>query len=461
MQSTSAHTVIDHNINDFNSSSCDDIQSLKAQLTAQSEIIRRLQQDMQALNTKYVAEIERAAETLYQKDMVEQELEELSRRLFEQANDMVAQEKRAKWELENQLKRAQEQLAAEQSQLKELRLQQQQDTVLQRSTSSSTSSSSSITASSSSALSKATALTEYYTPATMESFKHFAGQSPFSATTNANVPKPQKHRAPLMKLHQQFVFLKMCQEDDVEPCLRFGPHSRWSVKKMIEYLLRQPCFIEKIDPYAIPPSTDYCGTPSPAYNRPLWERWIEQPSAAITSMSSSSTLSCCSACGEPSTDLDYRFRFDVNEDWSRIDRYCRDRLVAVCEFYVFIRNIHMGLYADRDVHMLYEETVRLRLQMFYARMGALRDIGPQPLLDADKEEDEEDAVSLNGSVSTVSTSSTSEAPQTPIEQEIRDNSGDLNSEDDLLVEQEQQKLCSKQKQHMVRSRSWTVSHHEK
>ncbi|KAI9245228.1 hypothetical protein BDA99DRAFT_414511, partial [Phascolomyces articulosus] len=320
------------------SSSCDDIRTLKAQLAAQSETIRRLQDDMQALNMKYVAEIERAAETLYEKDMVEQELEELSCRLFEQANDMVAQEKRAKYALENQLRKTQEQLLAEQNQVRDLRLQQQQDIVLQRSTSSSISTTSC-----------SSSLTEYYSPTIMEAFKEFVKQS--TSTTTPPSSNKQQQRVPLIKMHQQYSFLKICQEDDIEPCLRFGLQSRWSIKKIIDYLLKQPCFIEKIDSSTTPISADH----------------YQHHSNTSTSTHSTPIVGCCSACGEPTSELDYRFRLDINEDWYRIDRYCRDRLVAVCEFYVFIRNIYMGFYADRDVSLLYEETVRLRLQIFYAR----------------------------------------------------------------------------------------------
>ena len=365
----------------INNSSGDDIRTLKAQVAAQSETIRRLQQDMQALNTKYVSEIERAAETLYQKDMVEQELEELSCRLFEQANDMVAQEKRAKHALEDQLRKTQRQLLAEQNQLRELRLQQQQDIVLQKSTSSTASLSSNNNESvvfinnnsEKSSCSKTKGLTEYYSPATVEAFKQFVKKSASTTpiASHKQQQQQQQQHIPLVKIHHQFPFLKMCQDDDIEPCLRFGLNSRWSIKKLIDYLLRQPCFIEKIDSSSTPLSADYCGVPSSAYNRPLlWERWIDhhQPTATPTADKTESSLPmACSACGEPSSELDYRFRLDMNEDWYRIDRYCRDRLVAVCEYYVFIRNIYMGLYGDKDVNILYEETVRLRLQIFYAR----------------------------------------------------------------------------------------------
>ncbi|KAI7858403.1 hypothetical protein BDC45DRAFT_307150 [Circinella umbellata] len=461
----------------ISNSSDDDIRTLKAQLAAQSETIRRLKQDMQALNNKYVSEIERAAETLYQKDMVEQELEELSCQLFEQANDMVAQEKRAKHALENQLRKTQKQLLTEQSQVRELRLQQQQDIVLQKSASStatfSINNNNSITSSSNNSekppCSKTKALTEYYSPATVETFKQFVKKSIYST---CSTPHKQQQHVPLIKIHHQFSFLKMCQEDDIEPCLRFGLNSRWSIKKIIDYLLRQPCFIEKIDSLSTPLSADHCGVPSSAYNRPLlWERWIDhhhQPAVAITMTNKTEPLlpMICSACGEATTELNYRFRLDMNEDWYRIDRYCRDRLVAVCEFYVFIRNIYMGFYGDKDVHILYEETVRLRLQIFYARMGTMRDIDPPPLINSKLDrEDEEDNKSFTGSVSTVSTASTSDAPLTPTQEGLGDDNNNdtkeqkINYNDNDVKESFNNSNNKKQhtQQPKVRSRSWTIS----
>src|SRR5436305_7743987 len=83
---------------------------------------------MAILNDKYVDEIDKVAELQHSKEVVEGELEELSRVLFEQANGMVASAAKQRHDLEiqqialeKQLKETQERLAAESSQLKELR----------------------------------------------------------------------------------------------------------------------------------------------------------------------------------------------------------------------------------------------------------------------------------------------------------------------------------------------------
>jgi chromosome segregation ATPase len=105
------------------------IEELEDDLDAKTDAFVALQSDMELLNEKYVDEIERVAEIQHSKDMVENELEDLSRRLFEEANGMVANEKREKYNLEvaqrhleNQLKETRERLHAEQMQLKELRI---------------------------------------------------------------------------------------------------------------------------------------------------------------------------------------------------------------------------------------------------------------------------------------------------------------------------------------------------
>jgi hypothetical protein len=52
---------------------------------------------------------------------VEHDLEELSCKLFQEANEMVAFEKRENWRLETKLQTVQQQLGHEQAQLAELR----------------------------------------------------------------------------------------------------------------------------------------------------------------------------------------------------------------------------------------------------------------------------------------------------------------------------------------------------
>ncbi|OAD67211.1 hypothetical protein PHYBLDRAFT_118650, partial [Phycomyces blakesleeanus NRRL 1555(-)] len=86
------------------------LEDVEQRLDAKSEEFAALQSDMELLNDKYVDEIERVAEIQHSKDMVESELEDLSRRLFEEANGMVANEKREKYNLEMAQKHLENQL---------------------------------------------------------------------------------------------------------------------------------------------------------------------------------------------------------------------------------------------------------------------------------------------------------------------------------------------------------------
>ncbi|RCH97315.1 hypothetical protein CU098_001163, partial [Rhizopus stolonifer] len=326
-----------------------------------------LQNDMELLNEKYVDEIERVAEIQHSKDMVESELEDLSRRLFEEANGMVANEKREKHNLEiahkhleNQLKETRDRLAAEQMQLKELRKRMEE---------------------------MAENNDNYNTtindmPTTPDHLKNVTSLLSEKMTTRLTNGTPVEIDSlileefkvfvnigttiPLKKLHS-IPFIKNCQDEDVEACLRFGPSSRLSARKINEAIVLNTCFIEEAPQGFAEEQARRLISENPlkisAAKSLMWERFSNnQPTV----------FSGCQACGRnDGTALPYRFRISYFDDWACIDRFCRDRLVAVCEFYVLIRNIRQGLYSSRTIPDLYHEVMRLRLQMFYARMGAL------------------------------------------------------------------------------------------
>ncbi|GAA5802556.1 hypothetical protein HPULCUR_008026 [Helicostylum pulchrum] len=339
---------------------------LRQELQTKDHQLQRLELDLQTLNQKYVAEIERVGNIQHEKDLVEHELEDFSRNLFEEANAMVSIEKRARWQVENELAQTQEQLLAEREQLHELRLRLTRDDAEQLVKSRIINTSHNIRAqmdleelhgnnsstSSSSTKSILPLLCDSIDEILLDSFREYILAS--------------KNLQPLKKLNQTN-FMKHCLTEDIEPCLRFGLQSKLSIKKMIGYLSRQACFIEINHS-----NNQQQQQQQQQQQKPLWERFS---SANVVQ------LNLCSACGQ-STPLNYRFKLDENENWLPIDQFCRDRLVAVCEFFVFIRNIQLGLYTDRTVQDLYAENIRLRLQMFYSRMGALpvvlNDLGIDP-----------------------------------------------------------------------------------
>ncbi|CAO3611695.1 unnamed protein product [Mucor hiemalis] len=171
------------------------------------------------------------------------------------------------------------------------------------------------------------------------------------------------HKTPLRKLHS-LKYMRYCVREDIEPCLRFGPNPRLASKKIMEAIMVKSCFIEECpEGFVTEQATRLLKEEATAT---MWERFT-----------TSSVFLGCQACGrnmdqsERSTLLKYRFRISYFDEWACIDRYCRDRLLAVIEFYLFIRHLRAGAYKHRSLHELYQQLMRLKLQMFITRMGAL------------------------------------------------------------------------------------------
>ncbi|CAO3630539.1 unnamed protein product [Mucor fragilis] len=338
------------------------IEQVMGELDDQTAKFQALQNDMELLNDKYVDEIERVAEIQHSKDMVESELEDLSRRLFEEANGMVANEKREKYNLEvaqkhleNQLQETRDRLGAEQMQLKELRKRMEDMMEVEKAvmevpkTPDHIKDITSLLAERMNLLDKKNA---HIDTLMLDEFQEFV-------KTGTAVSLKKIHTLP---------FMKNCQEEDVEACLRFGPNSRLSARKMNEAIVLNTCFIEESPQGFAEEQAKRAIGELPlkisGAKSMMWERFSSNNQATV--------FSGCQACGRnDGTALPYRFRISYFDDWACIDRFCRDRLVAVCEFYVLIRNIRQGLYNNRSIPDLYHEAMRLRLQMFYARMGAL------------------------------------------------------------------------------------------
>jgi hypothetical protein len=164
-------------------------------------------------------------------------------------------------------------------------------------------------------------------------------------------------------------YIQLCEKEDIEPCLQFGiSSSRMCTKTMMECMMRKPCFIESMtlrEARRMPPAVN-----ASAIYRPFWER-------LTSSSSSESSLENmyieCAACKRRFHILQYldqtfyRFRLDEQDDWLLIDKACRNRLVAVCDFYSFLRNIQLGYYQGGSLKDLYTDNIQLRMQIFYSR----------------------------------------------------------------------------------------------
>ncbi|GAA5811615.1 hypothetical protein MFLAVUS_005055 [Mucor flavus] len=361
---------------------------LTTKLELTSNQYHSLQKDISVLNQKYKNEQVETEKAKQAKKELENELEELSQKLFEEANGMVANEKREKHQIEVQykhlqqeLKNCKEQLEADEAQLRELKS-KMGDMEDQRKKENRLSALSGLYNNNNNSSSSCQDQQQLSVQEENDETERRASRDLASLFTQEESPEHQidpivlnefeefvktENSVPIRKLHT-IPYMKNSLIEDVEPCLRFGPSSRLSARKLVEAIVLNTCFIEE-SPFGF--SQEQAKRPfdvplkvSAAKNM-IWERLSSTPTAPFAG---------CQACGRNSNnnnDLPYRFRISVLDDWACIDRYCRDRLVAVCEFYLFIRNIRQGYYNGRTIPDLYHESTRLKLQMFYARMGTL------------------------------------------------------------------------------------------
>lgn len=366
----------------------------------QSQEIQDLRQDLILLNQKYISQFDRIQIAEQAQHQVESELEDLSRKLFEQANEMVSQEKKARFlaekrvaQLERELKCVYEALDNERDQLNELRRkfeenQQEQSVhplVVMTTTARSSTDTAEDSISSSSESSWSDTSTKmmdstniYLDDGWLSLFKNFLSVAP-------NTPLESLHRLP---------FLKQCMDLDIEPCLRFGIKSKLSIKRVLDAILRQPCFIESSssssseikakryshDDRSVNSSDSNSGCLGvPNQHQPVVRRssfaFINKLKAPPSADQQQQQDIYCYGCGnliKQRGESNKLFKFKLKEsdtEWYWIDRGCRDRLVAVCDFYVFIRHLREGGKKNKPVQSLFQECVWLRLVMFWARSG--------------------------------------------------------------------------------------------
>lgn len=335
----------------------------------QSQEIQDLRHDLIRLNQKYIDQIERMQTAEQAKHQVESELEDLSLRLFEQANQMVSDEKKARFhaekkitQLERELTSVYEELGNEKAQLSELRVK--------------------IHAPSIHPLEQQQQQQRQQQPQNHEQRPHGISSAAYLDRGWLNLFKDFLTLAPKTPLEQmnRLPFLKQCLELDIEPCLRFGNNSKsgqLSMRRVLDAIIHQSCFIESETNFEKRRSHDTRMPTTSAVPLVVARR---SSFAQITSRfrsSSSATVAVkqsCYGCGIELQAPLFRFRLkEQDTEYFTIDRSCRDRLVAVCDFYVFIRNVRMGLQSQKTIQCLFRECVWLRLCMFWARSGIHHD----------------------------------------------------------------------------------------
>ncbi|KAJ1765786.1 hypothetical protein IW140_006372 [Coemansia sp. RSA 1813] len=386
----------------------------------QRDIVAGLKNDLSAMNDKFVDQVNMTAEISHSRELVEAELEDLTQKLFTEANTMVAEEKRARAETEktaSHLRKIiadlEERLSNETMQSHELKERIEQmsaeydELIIKRNFVSSRRGSfsshlsdmtggdgsvvlkkeGSILQLSGSAGGNGSALGAAGGPPS-DGFRVASHAAAVIVGSKTHSPSPlaaggspirldetllaefkdfaTQAQSPRSSTYMSMSYIKSVVSADIEPCLRFGPHPRISSRNVHDAIMANRLQIEEMtSQIAAEMRRQQQNSDRTNGNRHamLWERF--SGSIAVNPNG-------CQACGRECQQCSYRFRMGYRPDseWIQIDTMCRDRLVAVCEFYGFVRYLRQGIFASRSLMDLYTETIRLRLCMFYARIGA-------------------------------------------------------------------------------------------
>ncbi|KAG9247417.1 hypothetical protein BJ878DRAFT_477444 [Calycina marina] len=173
-----------------------------------------------------------------------------------------------------------------------------------------------------------------------------AGSAPVTPTTPASITSTGSINAPksLTPL-KETKFYKRALAEDIEPTLRLetAPGLSWLARRTVQTAIYEGTLV--VDPM---PATRETHT------------------------------SPCSLCGENRKDplhvRSHRFRTSESESAQRyaLCKYCLGRIRSTCDFLGFLRILKEGHWRARDEddeRAAWEESVRLREQMFWARLG--------------------------------------------------------------------------------------------
>jgi hypothetical protein len=402
------------------------------------EKVRRLVEENEALRVKLQTAEKRLADTLEINDELKQakqalsdEILDLTKVLFEEANGMVANEVRARTQLEsskrklqNELDTIQERLRIESQQLKELK-----QKLYATSNNGSNTSLSSVP-------SKNIDEMPIYSTINFDNANYFEmlfSERRFSSRTKCNLPGGASWRKIIgsvdVSLFDSFTkflevigklndesfignpFVKRLCEIDVVPCLSFECKPKSFIKSVVFAMLKNNCIIETINQSSVVGSPvsgrslsngtesqqispkvefetyDMVSTPladsSAKFFSLMSELTISLSSIAEPAFSPAVTdaqnRKCqpylCALCGSKLEAADerhqYKFRLSDKDIPMTIDGFCREKLVAVAEFFTFLRHLRRGLFASRPIIDLYFEVLHYRRSMFYARTGSL------------------------------------------------------------------------------------------
>ncbi|CAG8497994.1 298_t:CDS:2 [Ambispora gerdemannii] len=177
-------------------------------------------------------------------------------------------------------------------------------------------------------------------------------------------------------------FMKRCMAEDIQPCLfegKSGWKSPFYKRRLLEAIMKSQCEIQTIYFNSSMPGTPTTSQISISSRSSYQE---PPPPPKVKCGLCGCSRSCeyrmrisgpDAAVPPTATTLNSSARLSVTEKpgWIPLDRFCRDRVVAVCDFYAYLSHLRQGLLANSPVWGMYKQCLKHRRKMGMARVGSI------------------------------------------------------------------------------------------
>ncbi|KAI9019429.1 hypothetical protein CLU79DRAFT_758787 [Phycomyces nitens] len=186
-----------------------------------------------------------------------------------------------------------------------------------------------------------------------------------SATTHPTVPLT--------------AYMKRVMAEDIDPCLFQNAASAWwkspwFKRKLIDAITRNKCEIQSF----LPNQSTFSSSSTSSSTSPDASH-ISNSSTPTTTTVLMPPKTKCACCGVLRV-CEFRMRLQPTTTsllaqkqppWLPIDRFCRDRLVAVCDFYSFMSYLRQALMQHSATLSMFKQSLHFRRRMAVAKIGSI------------------------------------------------------------------------------------------
>lgn len=181
-------------------------------------------------------------------------------------------------------------------------------------------------------------------------------------------------------------FMKRVMAEDIDPCLFQNAGSSWwkspwFKRKLIDNIASNRCEIQSYPSTNNNDATISSSSPlsSPTTSLISSSSAPSTPTTATThTQQPSAPRTKCTCCGYLRI-CEFRMRLQGSPQqhsnkvppWLPIDRFCRDRIVAVCDFYSFMSHLRQGLMQHTPVLQMFKQCMHYRRKMGLAKVGSI------------------------------------------------------------------------------------------